>query len=332
MEFRFAHPALLMLVTLPFLPYLWRMWFMAPRPIFVYSDLRLMENLPKSWRVRLRLLPDILRAVVWGLLVIAVARPQSGVGEEIIRGEGVDIVIALDISSSMAALDFEPQNRLESAKDVIAEFINLREFDRIGLVVFAREAYHQAPLTLDYAVLVRILEDIRLISQLAPGQNQLDGTAIGLGIASATNMLRQSNASSRIIILMTDGDSNAGLDPITAAEIANALNIRIYTIGVGRDGEVPVPTLQGGTVLMESDFNEEVLQNIAQIGNGLYFRAEDTRGLQEIYNQIDRLERSNVERRVFVRWQDQAIWFILPALLMLLVEIILRETVFQVVP
>lgn len=334
-EFRFAYPLAFALILIPV--------FIYTRPalrsrvmqqaVMNYSDTRLLSGLGKSWRVRLRYLPDVLRGLAWMLLVVALARPQTGQAQEVIRGQGIDIVLVVDISTSMAALDFEPLNRLETAKAVIGDFIAGRDFDRIGLVVFARNAYHQAPLTLDYDVLLRLLDQIRLASALTSTEGRrLDGTAIGLGIASAANMLRGSDAPSKTIILLTDGDNNAGLDPIQAAMAADALSIRIYTIGMGRPGLVNIPDSEGNIQIIESDLNEDTLQRIAEIGNGLYFRAENTAGLEQIYNQIDSLERSNAERRIFIRWQDQAAGLLLVALMLLIVERFLRHTLFQTIP
>jgi Ca-activated chloride channel homolog len=334
-EFRFAHPAALILLVLPLAVYLLPM-LACWRPVagvLRYSDTRLLTGLPRSWRVRLRYLPDMLRLLAWLLLVIALARPQTGMAEEIIQGRGMDIVLALDISGSMAALDFEPDNRLDAAKVVIGEFVSGREFDRIGLVVFARNAFHQVPLTLNYPIFLELLDQVQLVTQLrAVGNRRLDGTAIGVGLVSAANMLRESEAPSRVIILLTDGDNNTGIDPLQAAAAANILGIRIYTIGMGAPGMVSVPVEDGTLMRMESDLNEDLLREIAEIGNGLYFRAEDTAGLDRIYRQIDLLERAEVERRVFVRWQDRVLGLLVTALLLLLGERSLRHTVFQTIP
>jgi Ca-activated chloride channel homolog len=332
MEFRFAYPLVFVLLLLPVGLYLipalahWRPNALTMR----YSDTRLLSGLKTSWRIRLRHLPDVLRLLAWILLVVALARPQTGRSEEIIRGEGVDIVLALDISSSMAAIDFEPQNRLEAAKTVIGDFIDGREFDRVGLVVFARTAYHQVPLTLNYQVVKRLLGEVRLVTDLRqPGGLQLDGTAIGLGLASSANMLRSSTAPSRVIILLTDGDNNAGVDPIAAASAVATLGIRVYTIGMGAPGMMEIPGRDGTTLTLESDLNEEILQEIARIGNGLYFRADDTGGLRRIYEQIDRLERADVERVIFVPWHDRAMWLLVATLALLTTERTLRRTVFE---
>ncbi len=294
-----------------------------------------MSGIAPSWRIRTRLLPDVLRMLAWGALVIALARPQTGSAREILRGQGIDIVLALDISGSMAALDFEPQNRLTAAKEVIGEFIAGRQFDRIGLVVFARNAYHQSPLTLDYATVINLLNQVRLAPEIVDENKHpliLDGTAIGLGIASAGTMLRDSTAPSRVIVLLTDGDNNASLDPITAAQAMQALGIRIYTIGMGKTGQVPLPDPENGVIFQESDLDEATLQQIAEQTGGLYFRAENRAGLTQIYAEIDRLERSRVERQVFVPWQDQAWVWIGAAIVLLMIERVLRETLFQTIP
>lgn len=316
-EFRFALAPALLLLCLPVV-----VWLSRQRgdrrldglPVMGYSDTRLLMGLTAGWRVRWKRIPDILRLLAWGLLVIALARPQTGRGQEIIRGEGIDIALALDISGSMAAVDFQPDNRLSAAKRVIADFISGRAYDRIGLVVFAREAYQQVPPTLDYRTLLALLDEVRLITQIGLE----DGTALGLGIASAGNMLRDSSAASKIIIVLTDGANNAGLDPITAANAVRVLGMRVYTIGMGRPGS--------------TELNEDTLRSIATVTGGLYFRAEDTNGLQQIYDRIDSLVRSEVSRQVFVRWQDQAFPWMLGALGLLIIERVLRHTAFQSIP
>jgi Ca-activated chloride channel family protein len=332
MTFRFLYPAVLLLLILPVI-----VWYLTSRrgicresPLLFYSDLRLIDGLPTGWRVRFRWLPNALRLGAWMLLIIALARPQGGQSQQVIRGQGIDIVLALDISSSMAALDFAPNNRLEAAKRVISSFIAGRDFDRIGLVVFAQNAYQQVPPTLDYAVLTTSLDQI----QLAPELSVDDGTAIGLGIASAGNMLRTSDAASKIIILLTDGANNAGrIGPVTAAEAVDAFGIRVYTIGIGKSGMVPVPIDdQGNTTVTESDLDEATLQAIARATDGQYFRAEDMPDLQQVYDQIDRLERSEVQRQVVVNWQEQSEIILWVALAALVAERLLRHTLFETIP
>lgn len=332
MIYRFAHPLALALLLLPlvaFLLYYTGRWPRQAAAMF-YADTRLTEGLQVSWRVRLRRLPDVLRMAAWVMLVIGLARPQSGQAQEVIRGQGIDMVLALDISGSMAALDFDPQSRLEAAKAVISDFVSGREFDRIGLVVFAQDAFHQAPPTLDYDILLQLLDEVRL----APDLGLEDGTAIGMGLASAANMLRTSTAPSRLVILLTDGANNSGaVDPITAAQGLNLLGLRIYTIGMGRTGLVPVPIDNAGnTRIIESDLDEETLQAIADIADGRYFRAVDLTDLQQIYEQIDVLERSDIERQVLVRWQEQAAVWLVGGLALLVTERVLRHTIFQTIP
>jgi Ca-activated chloride channel homolog len=337
-EFRFAHPFVLplLLLMLGWLGYRYiRTRFRDDVPTLLYSDTRLMEGLPQSLKVRLRHLPDVLRLLAWVLLLVALARPQTGNARELLRGQGVDIVLALDISGSMAALDFEPGTRLDAAKTVIAEFITGREFDRIGLVVFARNAFHQSPLTLDYDVLRELLNEVKIVNEIVDANGLpllLDGTAIGLGMASAGTMLRDSTALEKVIVLLTDGDNNAAIDPVTAAEAMAALGIRVYTIGMGKTGQIPIADETGNIIYIESDLDEETLNTIATLTGGLYFRAEDTQGLEQIYDEINRLERSRVERQVFIPWQDQAWTVMWAALVLLIVERVLRWTVLQAVP
>lgn len=334
--FRFAHPYVLALLLMPILFFILprlRHRFFSSHTTLIYSDIRLMANLPTTWRVRFMRAPDILRLGAWIVLVVALARPQAGNARDVIQGQGIDIVLALDISNSMAALDFEPQNRLQAAKSVIGDFILSRTFDRVGLVVFARNAYHQVPLTLDYDTFSILLDDVQLVEDIVDVNGVpllLDGTAIGLGIASAANMLRGSENATRVIILLTDGDNNAALDPLQASTAAHTLGIRIYTVGVGRQGDVRIPDRSTGEIVtVQSDLDEASLQEIARIGDGRYFRAEDLADLQAIYDQIDILERTDIERVVVVRWRDQGFGLLFISLALLLIERGLRMTVFQ---
>ena len=327
----FANPWFLLLLLLlpPLAVWLWR----RDRPATLrYSDVALVADLPISPRVMLRGLPTALRLIALALLIVGVARPQFSREREIVRGKGVDIVLAVDISSSMAALDFEPENRLVAAKRVIHDFIRERKYDRIGIVVFAREAFSQCPPTFDYAVLRELLAKV----ELAPTLGLDDGTAIGMGLAQATAMLQNSDAKSRVVILLTDGVNNAGqIDPLTAAQAAQALGVKVYTIGMGKPGQVPFPvdTIFGRrTQMIESEIDEEVLRNIADTTGALYFRTTDTNGLRQIYAQINDLEKSEVEVQVFVRYKELAAWVLLPALILLLLELGLRHTVFRTLP
>ena len=296
-----------------------------------YADTGLTAGLPASWRAYLRPLLPVLRLLVIILVIVALARPQAGQEQEILRGEGIDIALALDISGSMASLDFEPQNRLGAAKHVIGRFIEDRQYDRIGLVVFAHNAFIHSPPTLDYGVLLRLVDEIKLAEEL----HIQDGTAIGMGLANAASLLRDSQAESKVIILLTDGVNNAGeVDPLTAAQAAKALDIKIYTIAAARPGYVPIPVpgISGRRFYQESVLDEAILKQIAEITDGLYFRAEDTTALQEIYDQINALEKSDVEVKVYTRYQELAAWFMLPALLIFLSEMLLRQTTLRQIP
>ncbi len=289
-----------------------------------------MHGLPTSWRIKLRPLGFVLRLFAISLVILALARPQFVQGRETISGEGVEIALALDISGSMASLDFEPSNRLDASKQVIGDFVAERQYDKLGLVVFASEAFNQSPLTLDHNMLTRSLEQV----ELAPDLGIEDGTAIGLGVANAANMLANSDAESKVVILLTDGVNNSGqIDPLSAAEAAKALGIKVYTIGAARPGQVPVP-VQGSSqiVYQESVLDEETLMQVADITGGMYFRAEDTSGLREIYREINTMEKSTVEVQVFNQYTELAAIFLLPALLIFLVEIFLRNTIFRTNP
>lgn len=321
---RFESPWLLSLLLLvPFLAALPLMANRRLRPAAVrYADITLTAvGLAASWRRYLQHLLPVMRYFVIILVIAALARPQAGQDREVIKGEGVDIVLALDISGSMSQEDFDPRNRLEAAQQVISEFIAGREFDRIGLVVFARNAFVQSPPTLDYHVLTELLHEVRLADQLGIE----DGTAIGMGIAHAATMIKDSDVESKVIILLTDGFNNAGqIDPITAAQAAEALSIKVYTIGAG------VPELRRLT--SASSFRGDVLEEIAEITGGLYFQADNTAGLQEIYDEIDALEKSEVEVRVYTQYQELAMWFLLPALGLFVLEMLLRQTVLRKIP
>jgi Ca-activated chloride channel family protein len=273
--------------------------------------------------VRFHTLPDALWWIAWGCLVVALARPQTGQSQQIIHGQGIEIVLALDISGSMDATDFAPQNRLEAAKSVIDDFIQHREFDQIGLVVFAHDSFQLVPPTLDYSVLRNTLSNVQLATTLGI----TDGTAIGLGIASAGNMLRSGTAASKIIILLTDGANNAGdIGPMTAAEAVAALGMRVYTIGMIQRAAPVSANAQ------EDNVDEATLKSVAAVTNGHYYAASNETDLETIYNQINTLERSDIEKQIFVRWQEQFQWFAAIGLLSLIIEQLLRQTVLQVIP
>jgi len=260
-----------------------------------------------GWRARLRLLPVILAGLGLAAGAVALARPQHGTLREDIAKRGVDIVVALDVSGSMAAEDFQPRNRLEVAKEVVAEFVRRRTDDRLGLVVFAGRSLTKSPPTTDAAVLLRQLEDVRL--EMLP-----DGTAIGSGLATALTRLRRSEAKSRVIVLVTDGANNAGeIDPATATDMARAMEVRVYTIGVGRGGQVPMPVRVQDpftgqairqTVMTEVQIDEALLERIAKGTGGEFFRATDPATLRGIFERIDRLEKSEIRTTAYRRYRE----------------------------
>lgn len=335
MNFQFASPwILILLVLVPVLTarYYWILKSNTPASL-KHATTSLVSDLPQSWRIVWRPILYLFRLLTITLIVLALARPQIVQGREIISGEGVEIALALDISGSMASLDFEPNNRLDAAKQVINDFIAVRPYDKIGLVVFSNEAYNQSPLTLDHKMVSRSLEQVELATDLGLE----DGTAIGLGIANAANMIANSEAESKVVVLLTDGVNNAGeIDPLTAAEAAKALGIKVYTIGAARPGEVPVPvpSLLSGTqiVYQESVLDEETLYQVAEITGGKYYRAEDTAGLKAIYDEINNLEKSKVEVEVYNQYYELAAALLIPALFIQLVEFIFRNTIFRKIP
>ena len=336
MDIRLASPWFLtLLLILPFLAVLTMTAWKRHKPAALrYADVGLAK--PRfttlSWRVVARRLLPLGRIFALALMIVALSRPQIVNAQQIIKGEGVDISLAIDISGSMASLDFEPNNRLDAAKLVIEDFVAQRPYDRIGMTVFASEAFSQSPLTIDHNVVTRLLGRL----DLAPELGIDDGTAIGLGLANAANMLKDSQSDSRVVILLTDGVNNAGqIDPLTAAEAANALGIKVYTIGMGRPGQVPIPqqTLFGEQVVMvESQVDEATLQQIADITSGKFFRAYDTSELAQVYDEINQLEKSEIEIQTFHRYQELAAFLLIPAILIILAEITLRKTVLRQIP
>jgi Ca-activated chloride channel family protein len=257
--------------------------------------------------VRLRHLPITLAALGLVTGAVALARPQHGTLRENVTTQGVDIVVALDVSGTMAAEDFQPRNRLEVAKEVVAGFVKRRTSDRVGLVVFAGRSLTKAPPTTDTAVLLRQLDDVKL--EMLP-----DGTAIGSGLATALTRLRRSEAKSRVIVLVTDGDNNAGeIDPVTAADMAKAMEVRVYTILVGRGGQVPMPVkvrdpftgaVVTQTVRAEVNVNPDLLRRIAERTGAEFFRAEDPEALRQVFERVDRLEKSEIRMSAYRRYRE----------------------------
>jgi Ca-activated chloride channel family protein len=325
----FAYPWILyFLILVPALPVWYWMKGKQRQPSITYSSLKVFKEIPASWREKFRHLPVILRTLALFLLIVALARPQSYNSGENIYTEGIDIAMVLDISGSMLAEDLKP-NRIEAAKQVIDNFISNRTSDRIGLVIFARQAFTQCPLTIDYGVLRHLL------SKVEPGMIE-DGTAIGNAIADGVNRLKDGKAKSKIIILLTDGMNNAGeIDPLTAAQIAKTFGIRIYTVGVGAKGEAPYPVQTPFGVryqMIPADIDEGMLQQIADITGGAYFRATDTKALKEIYDKIDRLEKSRVEVTSYRQAKELFYNWLGAGLVLIFLEIGISQTIFRKVP
>lgn len=326
MEFR--HPAFFLLLLL--VPLVLALSKKREKLELAFSSSELLKYRPVTARVVFYQMLPVLRILVFALLVTALARPSTVATDREYQTRGVDIMITLDISGSMLAEDFQPENRVYVAKQEAVKFIKGRENDRIGLVVFSKKAFTQCPLTLDYRILTELLNEIR-VGMIA------DGTAIGMGIATAVNRLRDSDAKSKVIILITDGENNAGnIDPVTAAELAKSFGIKVYTIGVGRGGMVPFPVddpLFGKRYVQANvEIDETTLKRIADITGGLFFRARDPAALSEIYDKINQLEKSEVKVKEYRSYSELFALFLFPALFLLLLDILLRRTVLMKVP
>ncbi len=326
MEFR--HPAfLILLLLLPLISYISNR---RKKVSLAYSNINLLGKGHLSLKTTLfRFLP-LLRAAAFAFFILALARPQQVTAEREYQTKGVDIVIALDISGSMMAEDFKPENRLVVAKQEAVKFVKGRENDRIGMVVFAKKAYTQCPLTTDYGILIELIDQIQ-IGMIA------DGTAIGMGLATAVNRLRGSNAKSKVIILITDGSNNAGnIDPITAAELAKTFGIKVYTICIGRGGMVPFPVndpLFGKRYVQANvEIDEMTLRRIADITGGLFFRAREAQALSEIYEKINKLEKTEIKVKEYRSYNELFYLFLIPGLLVLLIEITASRTFLLKVP
>jgi len=317
-----AHPWLLLLIVPVLAIFWWRRRRPGPRSTLRHPHTALFGPVRAGWRVRVWRAAPWLVLVAMLLMVVAMAQPRRSYRSETIEGEGIDIMIALDISGSMRALDFSPRDRLEAAKDVIREFIDGRPNDRIGLVVFASRAFTQCPLTTDRHVLKGFLDeiDIGLID---------DGTAIGLGLATAVGRLRHSDAKSRTVILLTDGMNNVPtLEPETAAELARTMDVRVYTVAIGREGVAPYPvdTPRGQRMQqIETHIDEDLLRRIAQHTGGVMDRATDPEALARIFATIDRLETSRYETRISTWHRELTGWFLAPALALLALAALVLE-------
>lgn len=292
------------------------------------SDTNIYSDIKKSYKIYLLHAPFILRIIVLSLVILILARPQTTNNWQNSEVEGIDIMLAIDVSTSMLAEDLKP-NRLEAAKDVAAEFISGRPNDNIGITLFAGESFTQCPLTVDHTVLLNLFQSIN--SGIVE-----DGTAVGMGIANAVSRLKDSKAKSKVIILLTDGTNNKGdISPLTAADIAKSFGIRVYTIGVGTNGMAPYPLRVAGTIQYINtpvEIDEKTLTQIAITTNGNYFRATNNSKLKEVYKEIDKLEKTKLNVKQYSKRHEEYQWFALIALLFLLFEFYLRNSILKKIP
>ena len=332
MEFANKEYLFLLLLAIPYI-----IWYVMYRkksePTMRMSDTFAFRYAPKSWKVRLMPLQMILRLVAFTLLVVALARPQTSNSWKNRQSEGIDIMLAMDVSTSMLAEDLKP-NRIEAANMVAAEVIAGRPDDNIGLTIFAGESFTQCPMTTDHASLLNLLQNVR--ADIAARGLISDGTAIGMGLANAVGRLKASKAKSKVVILLTDGSNNMGdISPMTAAEIAQSLGIRVYTIGVGTNKVAPYPMpVAGGVqyVNMPVEIDTKTLGEIAQTTHGDFYRATNTQELKKIYKEIDQLEKSKMSVKKFKKKYDAFQPFVMVAAIALLLEILLRITIFRRIP
>ena len=332
MEFANKEYLFLLLLIIPYL--IWYVMFRKKsEPTLRMSDTFAFNYAPKSWRVKLMPLQLLLRIVTFTLIVIVLARPQTSNSWKNKSVEGIDIMLAIDVSTSMLAEDLKP-NRIEAAKAEASEFIIGRPNDNIGLSIFAGEAFTQCPMTTDHASLLNLLQNVR--TDIAARGLISDGTAIGMGLANAVTRLKGSKAKSKVVILLTDGSNNMGdISPMTAAEIAQSLGIRVYTIGVGTNKVAPYPMpVAGGVqyVNMPVEIDTKMLADIAASTEGDFYRATNTAELKNIYKEIDRLEKSKLNVKKFSKRYEAYQPFALAAAIALLLEILLRITVFRRIP
>jgi Ca-activated chloride channel family protein len=327
----------LLLLLVAWIPMVW-VYFRREkaRPAVRFSDLSIVKKVTPSPTVRFRHVPFALRLLGIGLLVVALARPQKGTSEEEVTSEGVDIILVLDVSFSMRSLDFQPNNRLFVAKETIKDFIKKRHNDRIGLVIFAKRAYTKCPLTLDYNVLTQFVDKIDF-------EDFGDATAIGTAIATAANRIKDTPAKSKVMILLTDGGNNFGeIAPVAAAKAAAELGIKIYTIGIGKEGLIPYPVQvvdpSTGKIVgtqiqtVQSDLDEQLLADIAAATGGKFFRAQNAEKLKEIYDTIDKMEKTQIKTKVYTSYADKFFPWLIGGALLLFAEVLLSHTWFRRIP
>ncbi|MCK5535676.1 MAG: VWA domain-containing protein [Bacteroidales bacterium] len=329
MGYKFANPEFLYLNILLIPIIVWYILkYTKGYPTISLSTTAAFANMRTGFRTYLRHLLFVFRIAALTLIIIVLSRPQSHYAKRDVITEGIDIVLALDVSRSMLARDFKP-DRIEAAKEVAIKFVTGRDNDRIGLVVFSGESFTQCPLTTDKAVL------INLINQLESGMIE-DGTAIGLGLANAITRLKESSAKSKVVILITDGVNNSGeLSPLTAAELAKTFGIRVYTVGIGSQGTAPYPvqTMFGIQYQqMKVEIDEKTLTEIANTTDGKYFRAKSKVELESIYEHIDMLEKTKIKVHQYSQKEEQFYWFGLIALLLISVEMLLKYTILRHLP
>ena len=332
MEFVNKEYLLFLLLLVPYI-----LWYLLYRkksePTIQMSDTYAFQYAPKSLRQKLTWLPSILRMLTFVFVVVALARPQTHNSWGHRSSEGIDIMLAMDVSTSMLARDLKP-SRIDAAKTVAGEFISGRPDDNIGLTIFAGEAFTQCPMTTDHQSLLNLLGGVR--TDLAERGLIEDGTAIGMGLANAVSRLKDSKTKSKVVILLTDGSNNMGdISPLTAAQIAKSLGIRVYTIAVGSKTVAPYPMQVGGTVQLVDvrvDVDEETLRQIAQTSDGHFYRATNTAELKKIYKDIDQLEKSKMEVKKFSKRYEAYMPFALAALVCLVLELLLKVTWFRRIP
>ena len=316
-----------------FVLFLWWQHKRSASSTIRFTELKGVHQMPRRLSVKLLPLLKVIRFIIIALLIFALAKPQRLQSQERRFVEGIDIFLALDVSDSMRAEDFNGTNRLETAKSVIRDFLKFRDSDRIGLVVFSGESYTLSPLTLDYSDLTESLADV----EVEMGDQLREGTAIGDAIAMTTHRLRPSDAKTKIVILLTDGENNEGaIDPEAAAALAQSLDIRVYTIGMGKEGGTRIPfedtTFGKRYTDIITYLDEDTLQEIANTTGARYFRAKDLQSLKHVYSEIDKLEKTEFKVVRYTDRQEMAVYFLIPAALLLGLEILLSNTVLRKIP
>ena len=332
MEFASKEYFILLILLIPYI-----LWYFLYRkksePTMQMSDTFAYRYAPKSWRMRLVNLPMILRCIAFTLIVIVMSRPQTHNSWDNKQVDGIDIMMALDVSTSMLAEDLKP-NRIEAAKNVASEFIADRPNDNIGLTIFAGEAFTQCPMTTDHSSLINLLQSVR--TDIAARGLISDGTAVGMGLANAVSRLKNSKSKSKVVILLTDGSNNMGdISPMTSAQIARSLGIRVYTIGLGTNKVAPYPMpVAGGVqyVNIPVEIDTKTLSDIAAVTEGNFYRATNNRELKQIYKDIDKLEKTKMDVKTYSKRYEAYQPFAIAALLVLLFELILRTTVLRRIP